>query len=456
MYQNGEEPVRIDHYVNTFPQFRLGSSTDLIQDLELTATSRIDLWQGEWITISIETVITIEKAQRVLLRLRPNLLKPLQDCPGIEGEIALQLSRRPVGNKRASNSFVSPVKKVARRTEGITSTRHIAQSPPTSPLMSPAPFPLLAPTSKPAPSLPPSARPSKPLPRRREARKWPHDFYVSEIEAGFGALNKRLKKKELEKEAFPKVFGGSKYVKMTVWKYKAFWKNADRKDREKFIALGHCKEGLFSRFIDTERGADNVETSDDESLSHMPSTPPKTTLSIPPTTASLPPTTASLPPTTALDPSLEDDTIHADDDGDDSSSIEDLYYDGPRVYCPFCDQLMEKAQSPKLVAMRVALEEKTWPDPSTEYPGHRSATSFTVYSLFCEQHRFEAEHLPRAIRKGWPLEINFHTLYDRIRRLRPELEEIMEEPSESHYFEIAKKRYRVAANWTRFTNGGAG
>lgn len=309
--------------------------------------------------------------------------------------------------------------------------------------MSPMPFPLLASNSKSAPSVPKSTRPSKPLPCRNEARKWPHDFYVCKSETGFNALSKRLKKKELEREAFPKVFGGLKYVKTTVWKYKNFWKGSDRKLRTKFIAFGHSKDGLFSCFISAQEDS-NIITSDDSSPSPIPSPSPKPA--------------PSLLVTAALSSAPDDDGMHIMeyDEEDNSSGIEDLYHDGACVRCLFCDQLMEETQSPKLVAMRAALEGKTWPDPSTEYPGHRSAASFTVYALFCEQHRFESDHLPHTIRKGWPLLINFHALYDRICRLRPEIEEIMEEPNESRYFDIAKKRYKTANDWNRFTNGGAG
>ncbi|KAF8220497.1 hypothetical protein L208DRAFT_1540381 [Tricholoma matsutake] len=71
------------HSLITIPFYQLIS-------LELQEDTYLDFWQGEWTTIDIHTVITIENGQRVLLHLCPSLCQELIDCPSLDNELCMQ------------------------------------------------------------------------------------------------------------------------------------------------------------------------------------------------------------------------------------------------------------------------------------------------------------------------------------------------------------------------------
>ena len=93
--QESEEPLRLHHYVETFPQFQLRAVASFVKDFGLQGDAILDFWQGEWTTITLDTPIIVERAQQVLLRLRHNLMTAMKDCPGLEKELALQPTRPP-------------------------------------------------------------------------------------------------------------------------------------------------------------------------------------------------------------------------------------------------------------------------------------------------------------------------------------------------------------------------
>lgn len=64
--QESEPPIRLDEYIPTFPNFQLSACSALVSDLNLDSNSRLDFWQGqEWVTVNIQSVLTVEKAQRI-------------------------------------------------------------------------------------------------------------------------------------------------------------------------------------------------------------------------------------------------------------------------------------------------------------------------------------------------------------------------------------------------------
>ncbi|KAF8077600.1 hypothetical protein FPV67DRAFT_1662416 [Lyophyllum atratum] len=468
-HTEGKEPLRLNHCVDTFPQLVLESVPLFVDHLKLNGASRLDYWQGEWTTISLETPLVIEKDQRVLLRCRPNLLQPLEDCPGLDNELNLQPTRRPVNNKRTGTTLVSPVKKTARHEHWPSEASTSIIAPPR---LHSTLFPAPAPSSpSPAPSSPSpaparqSSKPTQPPKKVAKERKWPHDFYTYEIRDGFREFNNMLKKNNLEKTAFPKAFGGAKYVKTTVWKYKNIWNNANAALKDTYVNLNGSDTGLFSRFLIALK--EDAKRRDMDSAEPSPSPPssPKPGSRPSPSSPSSPPSS----PKPGSHPSPSPPSQHlvkaegkeaVDDISTDSDDPGEFPANNDQELCPFCDEPMEVAGSAKLLAMRKALLDKTWPDPSPRLPNHRSATSFTVYASFCEQHRFESKHLPYAILKRWPLKISFAKLYDRIMAFRPEIEEILNEPEESSFFLNSKRYYAPgssgANDWNRFTEQGAG
>jgi hypothetical protein len=84
------KPLQMKLYVDTFPQLRLSASSDLMDGLSLTATSWIDLWEGEWTTVRMKDPLNVVHGQQLLLRLHPSLLEELTDCPGLDDELSKQ------------------------------------------------------------------------------------------------------------------------------------------------------------------------------------------------------------------------------------------------------------------------------------------------------------------------------------------------------------------------------
>jgi hypothetical protein len=44
-----------------------------------------------------------------------------------------------------------------------------------------------------------------------------------------------------------------------------------------------------------------------------------------------------------------------------------------------------------------------------------------IYVASCKRHRFEAHQIPEAIAKGWPMDIDFGKVRDRVEKLRDSL-----------------------------------
>lgn len=126
MFQNGKPPIRIEQYIPSFPHLRLSAAQQLIRDLELQDTARFEFWKGEWVIIDLNSILSIEKGQRVLLKICPSLRMTLEDCPGIEEELDLQPKHRSNGVKRLGESLVSPIRKAAR----TTASKSVSESKP--------------------------------------------------------------------------------------------------------------------------------------------------------------------------------------------------------------------------------------------------------------------------------------------------------------------------------------
>ncbi|KAJ7204601.1 hypothetical protein C8J57DRAFT_1542165 [Mycena rebaudengoi] len=107
-------PLVLDQYIDTYPRLQLLSIQLLIDGLKLTDSSRLDHWNGSWNVITIASVLVVEKGKHTLLKIRPSLLEELhlEDCPGLERELARQ--PRVTGQKCPGHAaeVVSPVKVV--------------------------------------------------------------------------------------------------------------------------------------------------------------------------------------------------------------------------------------------------------------------------------------------------------------------------------------------------------
>lgn len=493
--QDGEEPLRIDYYVDTFPNIQLSTSNDIHDILFSTPGSRLELWHhGLWTIISLETPINVQLIPRILLRLRPSLLIQLTDCPGLEDEIAMQSSVRSeksVGKRRAVEPLTSLITKVPRHDE--LSTAPSSSTISRGPVTSERPVPTVDSTSVlTVPVLSLSQSLSKQLPdhfsnsvsaqrsiiedisRDCTKKTWPLTISAYEFNDGLQQLARLMEDGDSQRNAFIKAFPGivkansNKYPRTTLWKYKTYWINAPQSLKEQFLDYGASSEGLMSAFVlqlhrvakkrpTGTPSSDTCVASDSTSSSRISSTihhPFDTILqSLGPVQQS-----PSPPPVSAIVHGQETDNMSISD----SESLDGL--DDGRPLCPFCDQPMESAQSQSLALMFEDLKKLSWPMRSDANPNHRNAESFTVYANFCELHRFESIHMPVAIANHWPFKIDFSALHARVLRLRPQLTQVMDDivakkADPSKFFVDAKgtaTKNVVRAEYSQFSSGGVG
>jgi hypothetical protein len=235
------------------------------------------------VTVDLESVLPVEKGQRVILKIRPSLRQELKnsECPGLNKELDLQPRKFRVSKRCAEDELVSPIKKAPRTTQTAAHTSfsvHTTGTPVEPSLKStniPSdttalkeqfhdknPVPSHTTTTVPRVSSHSSAAPPRSLqPRDPEvkARHWPYEFYVCEVRDGLlemskllgNAFSRRRRKNNRfnKREAFVKSFPGVKYVKTTVWKYSKVWAESDEATRELFTDLGKAENAYFDHFL---------------------------------------------------------------------------------------------------------------------------------------------------------------------------------------------------------------
>jgi hypothetical protein len=79
-----------------------------------------------------------------------------------------------------------------------------------------------------------------------------------------------------------------------------------------------------------------------------------------------------------------------------------------------------------LTRLLAATAKKSSPDPRLTNPLGRKAP-FTVFIAVCQRHRFESEILPEAEHKGWPKEIEWTKLEERVGRLKGRLKVLIDD-----------------------------
>lgn len=244
-----------------YPELTIKSIDILSKSPELNLDDKtlFEYWNGAWTIIQIETPLRAEQNRPLLLRLRPSLLRPLQDCPGIEEELRLQSKRTPT-SKRAGDELVSPIRKILRQ-----SSSHIA-APPAIVLSSDE-------DGLPESGLPVSPTPSLKKSRRSldnaypvddsqmpvihsVTRRWPSAYSLAEIEQGFQQIQHRINadpRRVTEKSAFPLVFHAP-YIKTTVGRVKKILASTSH----------HSQTITWGQFIAKVHGKSKALTSDSE------------------------------------------------------------------------------------------------------------------------------------------------------------------------------------------------
>lgn len=100
---------------------------------------------------------------------------------------------------------------------------------------------------------PPTAAPPIPYHPHPPLKRWPNDYTVSELSAGFHAMDLLISQSPTganmtQRTAFERVFG-SRYVKSTVCRHRAVWRKAPRLLREQFEAMGTDERACWGEFV---------------------------------------------------------------------------------------------------------------------------------------------------------------------------------------------------------------
>ena len=234
--------------------------------------------------VDLNSILTIEKGQRVLLKICPTLRTTLEDCPGIDEELELQPKRHSV--KRPGESFVSPIHKAA----WTTTAQSVHVSKPNLALRRHSPTLSLSEESSQETyghdqQIPPAPQPARKLPNAMHSAKskminnstkpkrWPFDFTVYQIHNGFIQIRDTLKKSEIKstgerhlsrrggkgkprpkyrikvEEAFHMAFPGTSFRKATFYKHRELWAQYDREIVNMFIDLEDSQDATYDRLL---------------------------------------------------------------------------------------------------------------------------------------------------------------------------------------------------------------
>lgn len=102
----------------------------------------------------------------------------------------------------------------------------------------------------------------------------------------------------------------------------------------------------------------------------------------------------------------------------------------PKTLCPYCDTRLPEAPSPLLKKLLAETAKKSYPDARPANPLGRRAP-LAVFISVCQRHRFESQILPEAEAKGWPKQIDWTGLANRVEQMRTGLSAIVNDPGES-------------------------
>ncbi|PPQ78707.1 hypothetical protein CVT24_002285 [Panaeolus cyanescens] len=502
LYHSANKPPLICMpVVPSWPKVQMLDFPHLVRGLNLDDSSPFDVYlDGTWITVTTDTVISLEGIQRLLVRLRPDWLTALtdDDCPDIAKEYDLQPQKRPNTHKRSAHVLSSPLKKIARPNDMLiesasqaqmrletcaSDTQPINQTMSTIEPHSNQPMPA---EDKPVSSLPKKRKVKlcvfKPIVGSRSTPIFPTDWYVCDVDAGIKNMHEfKQAHKEPIKTLFPKIFVGAKYVKTQMHNYHKHWTSPQSKLFKTFVSYGQTPQGTFSKYMAAFRQQSDSSESDGEESdqSHQPSQP-RTVTSVAHTqthrssTPSPNKTPVAIPCTTPvaqpqLEPLVNSATpvastrIMMTHTGSQSTTPTKSQCTSsttpvkPRtqsvinplipVLCPFCDKPLPQNPSDYLKNKLKQLIDVTTPDPLPCNPAHRKASSFMVYISFCERHLYEKVEISKGAANNWPMSIDFTELPSRIIGLHDELEAIIENPEESHFYNVALKA-------RSFKNGG--
>ncbi|KAL0064564.1 hypothetical protein AAF712_008509 [Marasmius tenuissimus] len=326
-YNANTEPLRLQQIAPQFPLFQLSRLSSLVTDLGLAENSYLDTYNpelGRWEQHTISTIRVVQTNQRLLYRVRRNLLSGLREdeCLTLDEEIDLQPPPSP--NKRTARedeqSTISKKRSIPEHHPSppnstsdppgtsMTTTERTPPASPTLTLYSKSPdsaggytFQSQSFYTTPTPevvTLPmylvnPRAEPSRvPYYSHPPLKRWPNDYTVSQLGQGFSSLEALCSHSHVmvitpegervsvatpnmsQKMAFERVFG-SRYVKSTVCRHRGVWRKAPREIREEFESYGDEERGSWGEFVRRVEGKPPGKSAHPQQHTQMLPPPPQ-------------------------------------------------------------------------------------------------------------------------------------------------------------------------------------
>ncbi|KAJ7202315.1 hypothetical protein GGX14DRAFT_570820 [Mycena pura] len=386
-YKNATPALQLRVTSDNFPLFQLSSQPQLMASLSLTDKSWFDVYQQiEWKTMQPPTFFTVDKNHPTLIRLRPNLLETLTDCPGLEG----YLSQHP--KKRSGHALVSPPKKMARTNASSTAMPVRATPPPSEHAViiipdSPPPALLSLSTTDAVSTLPCSVSARSPLIVDGQ-RTWPDSFSVSEHREAWRQYDEIKDSRQTSIPAeFSNLFPGAKFTHTTVNHWRGFFLRAAPEIVDHFASFGRTPCGSWKAF----KTAVSAHSKGEEWR-------PRNALPPPPVIKQEQDPIPLPVPAPAVPTLPSQNRPPASENG----------------ICDFCDEPFVVAPSSKSIQLRAELESTSHNAPTPANPSHRTAALPSQATRYCNQHRTDAELLPVARMHKWPEHINYAGLRDRV------------------------------------------
>ncbi|KAI0085733.1 RTC4-like domain-containing protein, partial [Irpex rosettiformis] len=109
----------------------------------------------------------------------------------------------------------------------------------------------------------------------------------------------------------------------------------------------------------------------------------------------------------------------------------------PSTLCPWCDEPLPPSPSPLLQRLMAAARLRSHKDPRLSNL-HGLRAPATIFVNVCHRHQFEQHHFPLAQQRGWPTEIEWDGLCERIAKFKTKLQAIVDDVDED--FEPGRER----------------
>ncbi|KII96206.1 hypothetical protein PLICRDRAFT_241976 [Plicaturopsis crispa FD-325 SS-3] len=269
-YKPNGEPLRLHHEVTTFPLFQLSHFPALVSDLGLSPTSYIDVYNPAARHFEQHlptTVCTVVRGQRLLYKLRRSLLDGLTDaeCVGLHEELQMQHGVKRPAEDVPEEAPAQKYRLTDMYAQQPMAFPHALASPgtATSPIAGPSTPSSSSPSTSSASTYlhHPTAPQHQPTPPTMFAipyhphpplKRWPNDYSVSELSAGFAQVDV-LAARTTQRAAFERVFG-CRYVKSTVCRHRGVWRRAGPEMRARFEVLGTDERAMWGEFVRAVEG----------------------------------------------------------------------------------------------------------------------------------------------------------------------------------------------------------